>query len=50
MLKELEYFSPERQEFVFEDMDYELYVGNSSNADSLVMIDAAVGSYDKKSA
>ncbi|PSW10277.1 glycosyl hydrolase [Photobacterium rosenbergii] len=50
MLKELEYFSPERQEFVFEDMDYELYVGNSSNADSLIMIDAAVGSCDKKSA
>ena len=39
MLSELEYFSPEKQEFVFEDINYELYVGNSSAEDCLVKLD-----------
>lgn len=31
MLKELEYFDVSTQQFVFEDMDYQIYVGNSSD-------------------
>ncbi|MGF1760951.1 glycoside hydrolase family 3 C-terminal domain-containing protein [Photobacterium sagamiensis] len=40
MVKELEYFSPEKQEFVFEEMNYQLYVGNSSSEDALIKLDA----------
>ncbi|MGF1760094.1 glycoside hydrolase family 3 C-terminal domain-containing protein [Photobacterium sagamiensis] len=50
MLKELEYFSPEKQQFVFEDMDYELYVGNSSKEEALVKLDVAMSLKDKISA
>lgn len=37
-LKELEYFSPEKNAFVFENMNYELYVGKSSSEQDLVKL------------
>ncbi|MEH6582924.1 MAG: glycoside hydrolase family 3 C-terminal domain-containing protein [Halioglobus sp.] len=40
MLSELEYYSPEKQAFVFEKMDYELYVGSSADDNTLVEIEA----------
>jgi beta-glucosidase len=39
MFAELEYYSPEQQGFVFEKMNYQLYVGNSSNDDTLVKLE-----------
>ena len=50
MLKELEYFSPQTQKFVFEQMNYQLYVGNSSNEATLVKLDAILSPKNAKSA
>lgn len=50
MLKELEYFSPEKKEFVFEEMNYELYVGNSASEENLTKIEANLVIINKKRA
>jgi beta-glucosidase len=39
-LAELEYYSPQEQAFVFETMDYQVYVGNSSAEEGLVKLEA----------
>ena len=40
MLSDLEYYLPEQEAFVFEQMDYQLYVGNSAEESTLVKIEA----------
>lgn len=47
-LKELEYFSEEKREFVFEEMDYEIYVGNSSAEENLVRLDVVMTESQKQ--